>query len=264
MKKEKAKIINSVSQLDLCRGFERIYFGDEFCEYKMPSVEDLAVLKNKAHGKKITAVFPYIPQSSFKKIIKPLDFIAKNAQIFDEIVFNDWGFFYYIRENYPDLKLAIGRLLTKQKTDPFARDIILNRQKAASLKHKVFIPKKVPFETLDYFGQNAANSSIFHKFMKKNNIIRVELDALAWKSEIKLPPYIKSSIYYPYAKISTTRYCGQLNMVEKNCLKQCEKNIISLKKYRTKFSYIIKGNAIFFKNEKSAVKNQSDRIVYND
>jgi len=82
--------------------------------------------------------------------------------------------------------------------------------------------------------------------------------------DIKLPKNIKTSVYFPYIKISTTKYCGQLNMIKNNCSKQCEKSDIILKKYRTKFNYIIKGNAVFYKNVKIANTILTDRIVYND
>lgn len=264
MKKEKAKIIHNISELNLCDKFDRIYFGDEFCENKMPTLDDLKFLQKNVIDKNITVVFSYISQANFKKIPVLIKFISKNSLKFDEIVFNDWGVFYFIRENYPKLKLVLGRLLTKQKTDPFANDIILNKQGIVSSKQKVFVPKKIPGDTFEYFSQSLINSLIFQKFMLKNNILRIELDNLNWDMNIKLPKDIKTSVYFPYTKISTTRYCGQLNMLKNNCFKQCEKSNIILKKYRTKFNYIIKGNAVFFKNNKISNTILADRIVYND
>ena len=75
MKKEKAKIISSVSKIGLCAKFERIYFGDEFCQYKIPSLKDLNYLKRNSNGKKISLVFPYISEYYFHKIEKLLKFI---------------------------------------------------------------------------------------------------------------------------------------------------------------------------------------------
>lgn len=264
MKIEKAKLIHNISDLNLCDKFDRIYFGDEFCENKMPTLNNLKFLQKNISDKKITVIFPYVTQSNFKKILPLLKFISKNSLKFDEIVFNDWGIFYFIRQHYPKLKLVLGRLLTKQKTDPFANDIILNRQEIVSSKQKVFVPKKISAETFEYFSQSLINSLIFQKFMIKNNILRVELDNLNWDMNIKLPKNIKVSIYFPYIKISTTRYCGQLNMLKNNCSKQCEKSEVILKKYRTKFSYVIKGNAVFYKNIKISNTILTDRIVYND
>lgn len=264
MKIEKAKLIHNISELNLCDNFDRIYFGDEFCENKIPTLGDLKFLQKNIIDKKITVVFSYISQVNFKKILPLLKFIYKNNLTFDEVVFNDWGVFYFIRQHYPKLKLVLGRLLTKQKTDPFANDIILNKQEIVSSKQKVFVPKKISGDTFEYFSQSLVNSLIFQKFMIKNNILRVELDNLNWNMDVKLPKDIKISIYFPYIKISTTKYCGQLNMLKDNCSKQCEKSNIILKKYRTKFNYIIKGNAVFYKNIKISNTILADRIVYND
>lgn len=264
MKKEKAKLIHNISELNLCDKFDRIYFGDEFCENKMPTLDNLNFLQKNISDKKITLVFPYITQSNFKKIPELMKFISKNGLKFDEIVFNDWGIFYFIRENYPKLKLVLGRLLTKQKTDPFANDIILNQQEIVSLKQKVFVPKKTSSDTSEYFSRTLINSAVLQRFMLKNNIVRVELDNLNWAMNIRLPKKIRVSVYFPYVKISTTRYCGQLNMLKNNCSRQCEKSVVTLKKYRTKFNYIIKGNAVFFKNMCMTNISFADRIVYND
>lgn len=265
---EKTKIINSAGCLRPQDKNSRIYFGDEFCQNKMPEIKDLRKLL-KYGGIKVTLVFSYITQERFKDAVKILEFVFQNKSFFDEIVFNDWGLFYFIRNKYPSMKLVLGRLLTKQKTDPFAYEIIKNRQKAVSFNNNIFIPKKVSRHTGLYFSQTLINSPIFQRFMMDNNIIRVELNNLKWDMEIKLPQAIKASVYYPYVEISTTRFCRYLNMSKNSCKKQCLQKEIKLKKYRSPYNYIIKGNAVFFKNNKlpslkHLQKNHIDRIVLND
>ncbi len=106
--------------------------------------------------------------------------------------------------------------------------------------------------------------------MIKNNIVRVELDNVNWNMEIKLPKQIKASIYYPYVKVTTTRHCSFLNMINSNkCKKQCEKGNITLNKYRVSYNYVIKGNSVNYKNKilpnnKVLENNFIDRIVLND
>ena len=234
----------------------------------MPEIKDLRKLL-KYGGIKVTLVFPYITQERFKDAAKILEFVFQNKSFFDEIVFNDWGLFYFIRTKYPSVKLVLGRLLTKQKTDPFACEIIKNSQKAVIFNNKIFVPKKVSRHTAIYFGQTLINSPVFQRFMIDNNIVRVELNNLKWNMEIKLPQDIKASVYYPYVEISTTRFCRYLNMSKNLCKKQCLQKEIKLKKYRSPYNYIIRGNAVFFKNDKlpslkQLQKNHIDRIVLND
>lgn len=269
MKIEKVKMINDTANLGACEGYERIYFGDEFCQLKMPEIKDLKFLISKSSVKKISVVLPYLTDKYFGRAKKLAAFISKNSFVFDEIVFNDWGFFYFIRKNYPEMKLALGRLLTKQKTDPFAAEIITNKQKITASRHNIFVPKKISAEAVEYFGETLVNSKIFQKFMVQNNISRIEIDNVNWDINVKLPNNIKASVYYPYVKISTTRFCGYLNMLGENCSKQCRKFSIELKKYRSQYHYIINGNAVVFRNDnlpetKQMQKNCIDRIVFNE
>ena len=87
---------------------------------------------------------------------------------------------------------------------------------------------------------------------------------------INLPKQIKASIYYPYVKITTTRFCTYLNMLKnKNCTKHCEQLSIELKKYRVPYNYVIRGNTVNYKNKtlpnnKILIKNNIDRIVINE
>jgi hypothetical protein len=199
-----------------------------------------------------------------------LRFINENSNIFCEIVFNDWGLFYFIRKNYSNIKLVLGRLLTKQKTDPFANYIVYSKQTISSSKSNIFVPKQISCETKEYFSQTLINSKIFQNFMIENNIVRVEIDNVNWNMKIKLPKQIRASIYYPYVKITTTRHCSFLNMINSNkCKKQCEKGNITLNKYRVAYNYVIRGNSVNYKNtnlpyNQELVNNCIDRIVLND
>lgn len=264
---EKIKFIDNIKLLDKYKNKKHIYLGSEFCEKKLFTLKDLKAIISKNSKQKITLVFPYLTQPYLDKVKGMLELINKNNNTFCEIVFNDWGLFYFIRKNYPNMKLVLGRLLTKQKTDPIAYDIVYSKQAISSSRNNIFVPKQVSQETKDFFSQTLINSKIFQKFMSANNIIRVELDNVDWKMKIKLPKQIRASVYYPYVKITTTRHCSFLNMSDK-CKKQCETQSIKLNKYRVDYDYIIRGNSINYKNNKLPdikylENNCIDRIVEN-
>lgn len=265
MKIEKIKLVDNIKLIDKYKIYKRIYLGSEFCEKKLFTIQDLKIIVKKNYKQKVTLVFPYLTQPYLDKVKVMFKFIDLHKDIFDEIVFNDWGLFYFIRKNYTNIKLVLGRLLTKQKTDPFAYEIVYSKQRISSSKNNVFIPKQVAKTTKEYFSQTLINSKIFKKFMISNNIFRVELDNVNWKINIKLPKKIKVSIYYPYVKITTTRHCAYLNML-KQCEKQCEKKNVKLKKYRVPYEYIIRGNSVNYKNiDTTNIKNINvDRIVINE
>lgn len=267
---EKIKFINNTNSINKYNKDKHIYLGSETCERKLFCLNDLKkiVLKNKKQ--KITLVFPYLTPQYFDKVKEMFSFINLHTDIFCEIVFNDWGLFYFIRKNYPDMKLCLGRLLHKQKTDPYFHDIINNKKQISYSKDNIFIPKKITKETKYYFSQFFANSKIFQKFMLENNIIRIEIDNVNWKINLKLPKTIKASIYFPYVHITTTRFCTYLNMLKnKDCKRHCEKFNVELTKYRIPYNYIIRGNAVNYKNtilptRKELIKNNIDRIIINE
>lgn len=267
---EKIKFLDNIKLLDKYKKKTHIYFGSEFCEKKLFCLKDLKTIVSKSNEQKITLVFPYLTQEYLDKVKKMLAFINLHTDVFCEIVFNDWGLFYFIRKNYPQMKLALGRLLNKQKTDPYFYDVINNKQQVSYTKDNIFIPKKVPKEAKEYFSQLFINSKIFHKFMTENNIVRVETDNVNYEVNLKLPKKIKVSLYYPYVKISTTRHCSYLNMLKnRKCNRHCEKFSIELNKYRVPYQYIIKGNSINYKNvaladDKELIKKNIDRIIINE
>ena len=270
MKIEKIKFIDNIELLDKYKNKKHIYFGAEFCEKKLFTLKDLKAIVSRKNKQQVTLVFPYLTQTYLDKVKDMLAFINENSNMFCEIVFNDWGLFYFIRKNYPNIKLVLGRLLTKQKSDPFAYYTVFSKQTISSSKNNIFVPKQISKETKEYFSQTLINSKIFQKFMIENNIVRVELDNVNWNIKIKLPKRIKASIYYPYVKITTTRHCSFLNMINSNkCKRQCEKYNIKLDKYRVDYNYIIKGNSVNYKNiilpnNKELQNNCIDRIVIND
>lgn len=270
MKIKKIKFVDNIKFLDKYGKYTHVYLGSEFCEKKLFTLKDLKSIIAKKNKQKISLVFPYLTQSYLSKVKKMLEFINLNNNIFCEIVFNDWGLFYYIRNNYPNIKLVLGRLLTKQKTDPMAYNVVYSKQVVLASKSNVFVPKQISQETKEYFAQTLINSKIFQEFMIKNNIFRVEVDNVNWDMKINLPKQIKVSVYYPYIKITTTRHCNILNMSDKkNCLKECEKINIKLKKHIADFNYVIIGNTVNYKNTKLPLikeleKNNIDRIIINE
>ena len=267
---KKIRFINNIKSFNKYKKEKHIYFGSETCEIKLFCLNDLKNIVSKANRQKITLVFPYLTPSYFEKVKEMFSFISLHTDIFYEIVFNDWGLFYFIRNNYPNIKLVLGRLLHKQKTDPYFNDVINAKQKVSFLKNNIFIPKKISKETKDYFSQLPVNSKIFQKFMMENNIVRVETDNVNWNMNLNLPKTIKASIYYPYVHITTTRFCSYLNMLKnKHCKKHCEKFNIEMVKYRVPYNYVIRGNSIDYKNtnlpsKKELLANNIDRIVINE
>lgn len=237
---EKSIFTNEPWEYDLT-DYERIYFGNEFCENNILSLERVNKIIEfiKSKDKKITFVTPYLSDKGIEKIKNILQIIPKGS----EIVFNDYGLLKYLYEFTP----IFGRLLNKQKRGP----------RIVDLKDK--ISKK----SYKYFQQS--NIPAIQKFLLSKNVKRAELDnviqGIGFKSKLNL------SLYYPYVYISTTRLC-MLNDIENlarnklkisNCKKECQKYLLENNKFPMKL--FLKGNTQFYYNEELPKKGY-DRLVF--
>lgn len=266
---DNADILNKIQKPDI------LYFGNEFCQNIIPAKKQISKAFNWALKNKIPFVFvlPYITNDKIKKADSLLQLLNDKKQDI-EIVFNDWGTLSLILK-YKNLKPVLGRLLTKQRKDPIAENIIENRQNKIKIaiidgKKTIVKAKQVPETLKTYFQKSFLDVPHVIDFMTANKIKRYELDLLPWGTKIKTNKKIQLSIYYPYVNITTTRYCGAINLkYTKICSKICQSQIMEVGINKLKYPYIIKGNAVFYKTSKDilnkTVKNANiDRIVIND
>lgn len=261
------EIKENIKNIDI-KKVDRIYFGDSFCQNLIPEKQVLLETYKliSDNNVKFTLNTPYVTDEALKKVLTNIETLYKYNNNF-EVVFNDWGVFYEIKKTFPDIKLVLGRLLTKQRTDPNALKIITNTQE----KKDNIIPKKVPKSLYKHFRGSIVNDKIFQGYLIENNIERVELEYLVWDMKIHLPKNISATVYYPYAHITTTRNCGILNMVYTKCNKMCRDIKIEYPSDSDHpFSYIVIGNTVYYNVESIVTKEKIkkyksiNRIVFND
>lgn len=282
---EKAIFITKVNQLDYINNkYNRIYYGNEFCERLIPSLRDLKEILNYVQGKKIDFSFvtPYVTDTGLEKL-KLLFELLKALGIGCEIIINDWGVLNLINRKYLDFQPVLGRLLTKQKRGPrlirlLTRQVrprfVVNLENP-SQRH-IVIQRALPLG-LDYYykGSNAASVPVVHKFLISQRIKRIELDNLAQGMQLELAKSkISASVYTPYVYITTTFFCPTAGCDQKkksmlkikSCKRQCQKYIFKLKHTTMPKVIYLKGNTQFYKNAglpRGELKNQEvDRIVY--
>ncbi len=237
---------------DINKNFQRIYFGNEFCENLIPTLRQAKSWIDfiKSTNKRLTFVTPFVTNIGIEKLGYILAFLNKHENI--EVVFNDWGVFKLIRDNYQNLTPVLGRLLSRQRRDPRLNDIINGDQSAKIIysakdqMKEVILPKKIPSSLAAYYRTCALNVSIFRNFILSNGIGRAEIDNLVWKMNLKPNKKLKLSIYFPFGYISTTRSCGKLTSTYKACHKECKNYFIRLKNESTSFSIYAIGNTVFY------------------
>ena len=270
---EKALLINNPQQLNRLAGFSRIYYGAEFCQNKIPEPDILKKVYSaaKRYNKEFTLLTPYVTTQGLAKLEPLLRYLDEQNNR-TEVVFNDWGVLKLIRERRRNIQPVLGRLLTKQRRDPRAHDILLNKQVARKLfDHKtketfIVFPKKIPPSLYEHFKASIINVSVFHDFLLANGIRRLEIDNLVWDIKIEVPPSIGISIYLPYNYVSTTRLCGLLNLSYSVCKKECQKYYLTFKSDASSVPFYIKGNTVFYKakipSKKYLEEKQINRIIW--
>ncbi len=238
---EKAALISNLDNLSLITSqHQRLYFGPEFCQYLLPSSSELREALNFARQKRLsfTLVTPFVTDEGLKNLT-PLWKVLKDWKK-PEVVVNDWGVLSFLRENYPEFPLVLGRLLSKQKRGPR----LLN------------IKDRIPREMWDHFQRFYLDLPLVQNFLSQMGIRRVELDNLL--QGIKREPKIPASLYYPYAYVTTTRMCLTNACDQRtqplrsifSCRKECRVYTFKLTHRNMPVPLFLKGNTQFFKNKR--------------
>lgn len=248
--------INNISDPDNLN-YNRIYFGEEFCQWLLPAPKDFKKARIEAEKMKLefTCVTPYFSENCIEKLEKLLNVLKSFPPC--EIVVNDWGSLYFIHNYYPDFIPVMGRLLTKQR-----RNI------------PILPPEKLSTNEKKYLSILSVNLPVWKKFLKNYKITRVEIDNLLSGITTSFTSLkIKGSIYFPYGYLTTTRLClfthkKSWNKTRGYCPVECDEKYFRLK-YPSlkKMKIFLKGNTQIFKNNILPSNLSSmgiDRIIYND
>lgn len=282
---EQAVYITKTSQLHYANGqYSRVYFGCEFCERLIPSLNQLKRVTAFVRKRKLafSLVTPYVTREGLTKL-KGLFDLLKEEGVVCEIIVNDWGVLNLINREYPFFTPVLGRLMTRQEKGPRLARALKRKGEAWAFsdpkdpKIKRFIvEKEIPLDLDPYYkGANTLSVPILQDFLIKQRVKRIEFDNALQGVIMDVPKdKMKLSVYYPYGYITTTFFCPTAGCDDspksvqkiKPCRKQCQKYIFKLRhKTMPKILYL-KGNTHFFKNSRLPVKKLQDlgvdRIVY--
>lgn len=229
--------------------YNRLYFGSEFCQNRVPGEKQVLAAWNQARSKgwAFTLVTPYVTEKGLAKITKILEALVNNTERSDgkeekmEVVVNDWGVFQLLTTRFPQLTPVMGRLLQKVLRDPR----VINSKN----EEKISGPAVVESSGLD----NCSLTNLwFSTFLKKRGVVRVEFDNLLQGLEVNLKALgFVGSLYFPYGCITTGRAClpGSLNKpaAEKfrgasRCGQECREVNFVLQPG----DYQVRGNTVFY------------------
>lgn len=231
-----------------------LYYGNEFCEYRIPSINQLLQVLDICKKDKISCVLvtPIVTDYGIEKITNLLDYLIYNNISLD-IVVNDMGVLELLRKKEYSGKAIIGRVLEKSSHDCRAS----------------------ADEFDDYYGDNGKKfartpgiiSDYTQMIFNKYGIERYEFDLP--RIGLDLPENRDYSLYWPYSYLTTGRVCmfrsldlkgrNKFLVGETGCGKKCTQYKVEKRKPLNGYSLppkpdlflFQKGNTIFFLNEES-------------
>ncbi|MFA5319583.1 MAG: hypothetical protein WBE75_00595 [Candidatus Omnitrophota bacterium] len=283
---EKAVMVNTRAQLRLISfaGYDRLYFGSEFCQKLIPEAGDLkeAFRYARGHNLSFSLLTPYVTNKGIRAL-RPLFEEASLTGAPCEVIVNDWGVLRLLNRRYGSLVPVLGRLLTKQKRSPELERLLSRSRKPVPFcvvnkssggKKIVVFPKQLP-RSLDayYKGSNVSSVAVIQDFLTENRVARIELDNTAQGLHLELgASNIAVSLYLPYVYISTTFLCPTAGCAahphshSRECRRECGKYFFKLRhKAMPKIIYL-KGNSLFYKNSRFCLeqgqRQSVNRIVY--
>ncbi|MBI3815750.1 MAG: hypothetical protein HY279_14940 [Nitrospinae bacterium] len=222
--------------------FIHLYFGDEFCENKIPPLPSLRkhyALCNETGLRLMFATPPVTDHGleKLKKLFKYLDGLKEEI----EVVINDFGVLNLIKKGYPYLRPVLGRLMNKMIRDPRITpayttnnappDALLSLQQYGSLRY---------YRLLKKFAVKTVEVDNFHQG------INIDFKGLG----------LKPSIHLPFGFVTTGRVClfssAMKDKKEKFlyaacCRRECDDYFGELKGNHARL--IQKGNTIFYFQE---------------
>lgn len=255
--------------------YQRIYWGAEFCQHLIPTVEDTReilkfIRKNKL---KFTLVTPFIAEYGLERLRRLLSWLKKKG-LSCEVVVNDWGVLECLHKEFDRLfEPVFGRLLARQQRDPAMKGVLEKQPpfavKTKDGKIKIIVHQPPAKLYQDGIKASYVNTVLFQKFLSKFGVKRVELNHLIQGlnlSGIKL----KKSLYTPFVHICTTRFCPMQTRCQKIyrinvCRRECQKYYELLRNRAIPKLIYRRGNTTFYKNPLE-IRNIShldvDRIVF--
>jgi hypothetical protein len=213
-------------------GCTRLYFGAEFCPWRMPDAATILSARDWASscGLDFTLVTPLLGEGERLRLQRLLQGVLPAFNSGDEVVISDWGTLAAVRAVRDDLELILGRALSGQKRGPRILDMELGDAQR------------------DYFRQGSWYAREAVTLLHEQGIARVELDNLL-QGIAPLPAALHGSLHLPLALVTSSRNCPFREALERGlCSAPCGELFV-LRTPQTSVPLYQDGNSQFLLNE---------------
>ncbi len=224
---ERALFLSALDQ-PLPDGYQRIYFGAEFCSWAFPLLPQIEAAIAIARQAKLsfTLVTPVLREETLGELGSLFPRLKSQLQPADEVVISDFGALELVRELLPQSEVVLGRALSGQKRGP--------RIEALDLTD----------EALAYFRQGSWYSQEAVNMLQEEGFSRVELDNLL-QGVAPLPKPLRGTLHTPFAMVSSSRNCPfHRNKSGRRCSQSCGE-VFRLRTEQTSSTLLQAGNSQF-------------------
>jgi hypothetical protein len=214
-------------------GCSRLYYGAEFCFWRLPSAENILAAKGWARsaGWDFTLVTPVLGEDERLHLEKDLHKVLPELESDDEVLISDWGALELVRTVRDDLTIILGRALSGQKRGPRILDMTLTP------------------EQREYFQRGSWYNHGAIELLIEQGINRIEQDNLL-QGLSPLSGGLKGSLHIPYAMVASSRNCPFRQSSNNGlCPAPCGE-VFTLRSPETKTLLYQDGNTQFLLNEK--------------
>lgn len=183
----------------------RIYFGNEFCEHRIPTSEELEAARaaTAEAGFRLTLLTPPCGEAALQQVESLLGLMETSAPG-SEVVANDWGVLRVLRTRYPSLVPVLGRLMTRFLRDPRITPL--------------YVRPDAPVHALAALQECSVSMPAFREILSDHGVERVELDYLFQGIGTDFKALgLRPSVYVPFGYVSTGRIClfGNLDAADR-------------------------------------------------
>lgn len=171
-------------------GYDRFYFGAEFCSWAMPGKREILRARQLARhaGVAFTLMTPVLREETVAELADLFAMLAEDWQPTDEILISDFGTLEPAGLHLPQATIILGRALSGQKRGPRIEGLSLSEEAVAY------------FQGGSWYGKEAV------RLLAEIGIARIELDNLL-QGVAPLPGDVKGSLHVPWLLVTSSRNC---------------------------------------------------------
>jgi len=244
------------------KGFDRLYFGAEFCQWRMPAAASVVKAYERAGecGMGFTLLTPWVTDTGLGRLELVLGALgeayAGGGGPRPEVVVNDFGVLMVLRDMKSRLAPVLGRLLTRQKRCPRIPGVMAG----------------LPEQGRELYLHAGIEDPVSADMLKRFKVRRVELDnpLQGLKTNLAAAGF-RGTLYTPYAYVTLTRHCpgsfdGRTWRSFTGCrAMSCVSNVMVMKNPAHDRPLVMRGNVQFVVNPElpdGLSEMGIDRVVY--